>query len=161
VHKTETELTILDLSPTYIFAKKLNILILCIVYVVALRSHNLPWDMLSIGAFLICFLICLLIIAWPQKAIIPYFILQEGQKGACYGARSKELDDAQFVLSESNSRLSMLGCWLVFIPLRNKHDKVQFLPWSKKRITIFVPKQYLFLDDYKSLCRHLIWHTKA
>lgn len=154
-------MTILDLSPAFYFAKKLNILILCLVYILVLTSHALPWDMLSIGAYLLSFLICLLIIAWPQNVIIPYFILQEGHKGACYGAQSKAVDDAQFVLSESNSRLSMLGCWLVFRPLTNKHNKAHFLLWRKTKITVFVPKQYLLVNDYKRLCRHLIWHTKV
>lgn len=154
-------MTILDLSPAYSFAKKLNIVILCVVYLVVLTWNTLSYDVLSIGAYLLGLLICVVIVAWPQKVRIPYFMLVEGQVGECYGATSKELDDAQFVLSESKSRLSMLGCWLVFIPLANKHNKAYFTSWFGTRITIFVPKRYLLLEDYKRLCRHLIWHTKA
>lgn len=149
------------MSPAYFFAKKTNVIILCLVNLCVLLWDKPNWNMLGIAAYLFTFIICLTIVVWPQKNRIRYFKLIEGEFGKCYGAKEKALDDAQFVLSESKSRLSMLGCWLVFMPIANNDNTAYFKRWFGNTITIFVPKQYLSISDYKSLCRHLIWHTKA
>ena len=139
----------------------MNIVIFCLVYLFVLIWDTPSWDMPSIGAYLFVFFICIIVLAWPQKVLIPYFMLVEGQFGECYGGKSKALDDAQFVLSEAKSRLSMLGCWLVFIPIANNNNKAYFKHGFEKQTSIFVPKQYLTVNDFKSLCRHLIWHAKT
>jgi hypothetical protein len=152
--------TNIDLTPAYLFTKKLNIVILCLAFIVVLVWNILSWDMLSASAYLIVFSFLLAIICWPQKISMRYFTLVEGELGECIGFNNTVNNSFRSVLYEHKCRITPLGCWLVFTPSGNESKQTYIWYSFGNHITVFVPKYYLSSSEYKGLCRHLIWHSK-
>jgi hypothetical protein len=61
-----------------------------------------------------------------------------------------------WVLCEQNSKITPFGCWLAF---ENISQSQHLLPsWGARLHWVFVLKACVPIAQYKSLCRHLIWH---
>lgn len=131
-------------------------------------QQALPW--LYHLALLICIFVYGMFLICRAPTQISHVLITEGDIGNCkglldvpasIGATPIKLIPAALVapmmLSERKSRLTRFGCWLAFEASTNKKCAVKFqvakLQW------VFLPKFLLSESQYKSICRHLIWHV--
>jgi hypothetical protein len=99
-----------------------------------------------------------LIINRPNNEPVTHLELHEGEPGVCKGMQET---DSEFqciaVLCELRCRYTVFGCWLAFKKIPNKKCSNRFL--QEKLQWAFIPRFLVSSSQYKSVCRHLIWHS--
>jgi len=150
--------TTLNLTLAYRFTNRANLTILCTLF--ATSCYSFPFEPLNFLLYIVIFSIFFTLVLCSQNADFQYIILNEGRSGNCIGCNESVSDNSKFVLNEAQCRVSILGCWLIFLP-KMTSNRPQFWSWfTRHHISVFVPKHCLSLSDYKKLCRHLIWHSE-
>lgn len=144
------------LAPSNQFVDRCNVA--CVLIAVAITllvaKHTLPT--LSYILLLSLTLMCIFLLKRRKQNTITHLILHEGDVGTGVHIINDEYEPLA-VLCEVHCRHNQLGCWLAF----QKTPINTLSPWArqKKLHWVFLPKFLLSPSQYKSICRHLIWHV--
>ena len=93
-----------------------------------------------------------------KQHMITHFMLNESEPDTCMGVQKVGgVQLATAILCGIRSAYTPFGCWLAFKEMPNKKYSSQLMP--AKTQWVFIPKFLLSSSQYKSICRHLIWHV--
>lgn len=103
--------------------------------------------------------VCAMFFAFENKKA-RVLLVHEGEVNSFTGVyenqSTQENSEVKYILSEAHSIYSGFGCFLAF---RREQDNRPCWRFSGQHFKwVFVPKYLLVASQYKSLCRHLIWH---
>ena len=130
------------------------------IYVLVVTYNILPAS--NIILFILCAISYAIFVQHPKSDMITHLNLVEGECGV-----GEVLNDVNvpmqetLVLCEALCRYTQFGCWLAFTntPHESNIKKTVYCKSLGKYKWVFVPSFMLQESHYKSICRHLIWHT--
>jgi hypothetical protein len=154
--------SIIELGSSQRFVKQVNNVCLCAAFgfTLIIAEHSLPVGthiaLLGLAG------LCAVLLNGPnfnrqKQHIVTHFVLHESEPAACIGIQKVGgVHQCTAILCEMKSVYTPFGCWLAFKEISDKKCSSQLM--SAKVQWVFIPKCLLSSSQYKSICRHLIWH---
>ncbi|GAB54449.1 hypothetical protein GPUN_0301 [Glaciecola punicea ACAM 611] len=144
------------LAPSNQFVDRCNVACLLIAVAITLLLAKYTLSTLSYILLISLTVMCIFLLKGRRQDTITHLILHEGDVGAGVHRINDEYE-LLAVLCEVQCRHNQLGCWLAF--QKTPSNELSLWARQKKMHWVFLPKFLLSPSQYKSICRHLIWHV--